>query len=237
MGALRLLAMVHQDDAGPGVFTAAIEAGGHRLDTWKVSEETAPPADPLGYDGVLCLGGSAHPREEQRYPWLSAEKEALRQLLAAEVPLLGVCLGAQLLTIAAGGEARRTPAPEIGWVEVEVTPDGAADPLLAPLAPCFEAFEWHSYECLPPDGSTPLARNPTCLQAFRIGARAHAIQFHAEVSGVDARHWIDDYRADPDAVRTGVDPAVLHADTEPRIAAFNQLGRDLCGRWLDLVGG
>jgi len=228
--------MVHQDDAGPGVFTTAIEGGGHELATWNVAEEPEPPADPLGYDAVVCLGGSAHPVEEETYPWLGGEKDVLAALLAAEVPLLAVCLGAQLLALAAGGTTARAVEPEIGWFEVELTADGNEDQLLAPLAPSFEAFEWHSYECLPPTEAVPLARTPACLQAFRLG-RAHAIQFHAEVSEADARHWIDDYRADPDAVRIGVEPAALHAETAPRIGAFNVLGAALCERWLDLAAG
>lgn len=233
---LRLLAMVHQDDAGPGVFAGAIAAGGHSLETWKVAEEPQPPQDPLGYDAVLCLGGSAHPVDDDAHPWLAREKEVLAGLLEAEVPVLGVCLGAQLLTLAAGGETVRCEQPEIGWFDVAVAPEAAADPLLAPLAPSFEAFEWHSFECLPPADAVPLARTATCLQAFRLG-RAHAIQFHAEVSTADARGWIEDYRADPDAVRLGTDPALLWAETEPRIGPFNELGAELCARWLDLAAG
>lgn len=238
VSALRVLVMVHQDDAGPGVFAGEIAAEGHVLDTWKVAEDPEPPADPLGYDAVICLGGSAHPIEDDARPWLAAEKGVLAELLAAGVPLLGVCLGAQLLTIAAGGEAVRSREPEIGWFDVELTPEGAADPLLAPLAPSFAAFEWHSYECRPPDAATPLARTRggECLQAFRLG-NAHAIQFHAEVAAADAGRWIDDYRADPDAVRIGVDPERLRAETEPRIEAFNQLGAGICRRWLDLAAG
>lgn len=236
VSAPRVLAMVHQDDAGPGVFAEAIEGAGHRLETWMVAEQPEPPADPLGYDAVLCLGGSAHPVEEAEHPWLVGEVRVLARLLAAEVPVMGVCLGAQLLTAAAGGTPRRAVEPEIGWFEVEVTAAGADDPLLGPLAPRFEAFEWHSYECPLPDGAVELARTTSCAQAYRLG-RAYAIQFHAEVSAADAWRWIDDFEADEDAVRIGVDPTVLQSETEPRIGAFNELGRDLCRRWLNFVAG
>ena len=73
------------------------------------------------------------------------------------------------------------------------------------------------------------------LQAARIGELAWAIQFHPEVSAADALHWIDDYETDADAVRIGVDPTALALETEAKIGAFNQLGRDLCGRWLDVA--
>ena len=106
--------------------------------------------------------------------------------MTAERPLLGVCLGTQLLAEAAGGSAGRASEPEIGWRQVELTPEGAADPLLAPLAPAFEAFQWHSYEAAPPPDAVTLARSPVCPQAYRIGEQAWGIQFHAEVSAADA---------------------------------------------------
>jgi GMP synthase (glutamine-hydrolysing) len=120
---------------------------------------------------------------------------------------------------------------------VELTPEGREDPLLGPLKPDFEAFQWHSYEFPLPPGAVALARSEVCLQGCRIGESAWALQFHPEVSAPDARHWIDDYRADPDAVRIGIDPAALGAETADKIAAFNQLGRDLCRRWLEVVSG
>jgi GMP synthase (glutamine-hydrolysing) len=231
---MRTLAISHQRDAGPGVFAEAVEAGGHSLDVWHLAETDEPPADPLGYDAVLTFGGAMHADQEDGHRWLAEEKALLRELLAVDMPVLAVCLGCQLLAEAAGGTAARASEPEIGWFEVEVTDDGATDPVLGPLAPSFHAFEWHSYECRLPDEAVVLARTPVCVQAFRVG-RGWGIQFHAEVSAADARHWIDDYKADEDAVRIGIDPAALRAETEPRIEAFNQLGRDLCGRWLAAI--
>jgi len=119
---------------------------------------------------------------------------------------------------------------------VEVTAEGEDDPLLAPLAPAFEVLQWHSYEFPLPPGAVPLARSKVCLQGSRLGERTWALQFHPEVSRKDALHWIDDYEADPDAVRIGIDPAVLTPETEQKIGTFNQLGRDLCRRWLEAVG-
>lgn len=229
---MRVLAIVHQRDAGPGIFAEAIEAAGAQLDEWTLAERPEPPADPLGYGAVFVLGGAMNVDEEERHGWIREEVALLRELLEREVPLLGLCLGGQMLARAAGAEPRRTVRPEIGWHQVEVTPEGAEDPLFAPLAPAFEAFQWHSYEFPLPDGAIPLARSEVCLQGCRVGERAWALQFHPEVSRTDALHWVDDYEADPDAVRIGIDPAVLGPETEEKIGVFNQLGRELCGRWL-----
>lgn len=231
---MRVLAIVHQRDAGPGVFAGAIEEAGAQLDEWTLAERPEPPGNPFGYDAVFVLGGAMNVDEGERHGWIGEEQALMRELLEREVPLLGLCLGGQMLAAAAGAEPRRASRPEIGWHQVEVTPEGAEDPLLAPLAPSFEAFQWHSYEFPLPPGAVPLARSEVCLQGFRLGERAWALQFHPEVSRADALHWIDDYRADPDAVRIAIDPAALRAETEAKIAAFNQLGRELCERWLRL---
>ncbi len=120
--------------------------------------------------------------QEDAHPWIGEQKRLLAELVEGGSPLLGVCLGAQLLAEAIGGRARRASAPEIGWPTVELTPEGAADPLLGPLAPSFEAFQWHSYECDLPESAIVLARSAVCVQAYRYGPAAWGIQFHAEVS-------------------------------------------------------
>ncbi len=229
---MRTLAISHQRDAGPGVFAEAIAAAGHELDLWHIAETDEPPADPYGYDAVMTFGGAMNVDQPDRHAWIAPEVELLAGLLEAGVPLLGVCLGSQLLVEAGGGQARRAPEPEIGWHGVELTDEGRADPLLAPLAPSFEAFQWHSYECVPPPDAAILARSPVCVQAYRVGERAWGIQSHPEVSAADAAHWIDDYRTDPDAVRIGIEPAVLGPETEAKIAAWSELGRALCRRFL-----
>jgi GMP synthase (glutamine-hydrolysing) len=228
---MRALLIAHQRDAGPGVFADAMRSAGAEHDVWLRGEEEQPPADPFGYDAVMVFGGAMHVDHEDRHSWLSEEKALLRELLDRHVPLLGVCLGAQLVAEAAGASARRASAPEIGWHDVEVTAEGARDPLLAPLAPRFTAFQWHSYEFTLPPGATPLARSDTCLQAFRLD-RATGIQFHAEVSAHDAEAWIADYRSDEDAVRIGVDPDTLQRETRESIREWNEVGRSLCERFL-----
>jgi GMP synthase-like glutamine amidotransferase len=233
---VRVLAIVHQSDAGPGVFAEEIGAGGDSVEEWLLPETSRPPADPFGYDAVMVLGGAMHADQESRHPWLVYEKALVREVIERGVPLIGLCLGGQMVAAAAGAAPRRAAEPEIGWFEVGLSAEGAEDPLLGPLAPRFEAFQWHSYEFPLPPGAVPLARTDRCLQAFRLGEAAWAIQFHPEVSAADARAWIEGYASDEDAVRIGLDPVALGAETDAKIAAFNQLGRELCRRWLDFAG-
>lgn len=232
---MRCLAIVHERDAGPGVFAEAIAERGAALDEWFIAESDQPPGDPFGYDAVFTFGGGMNPDEDSAHPWMAPEKELLRELLAREVPLMGACLGTQLLGEAAGVRSGRAAGHEIGWFDVELTPEGIDDPVLGPMAPGFNAFQWHSYEVPLPPGAVPLAISPVCLQAWRLGMLAYGIQFHAEVSQTDAHGWIRDYGTDADAVAAGVDLDRFSAQTRERIGGWNRLGRGLCGRFLDLV--
>lgn len=234
---MRALAIVHQPDAGPGVFAEEIRDRGVELHEWMLAERgTAPPLEIAEYDAILTFGGAMHADQEDRHPWLRFEKDFLAAILDDEMPILAVCLGSQLLAEAAGGSARRAAEPEIGWHPVELTAEGVRDPVLGPVAPGFTAFQWHSYEAVPPDGVVVLARSAVCPQAYRIGERAWGVQFHAEVTAADAIKWIDEYRQDEDAVRVGFDPEALRVETEEKIAEWNRFGRELCGRFLDAVG-
>ena len=234
---MRVLAVVHQDDAGPGVFADAVEGRGS-LEVWRPDEELGPQLVEVDPDAVTIFGGAMNAHEQDRHPWLGREKAWIRGLLDRRVPVLGVCLGAQLLAEAAGGEVRRAAEPEIGWSEVTLEPAGTGDPLMAALGERFTSFQWHSYEAHPPPGSELLARSPLCLQAYRLaGLPAWGIQFHAEVDRPTLEHWIRDYRSDPDAVRIGLDPDALLEESKPAVAAWNDMGRALCGRFLDAAKG
>jgi GMP synthase (glutamine-hydrolysing) len=216
------------------VFQDAAKAAGWDLEQWLVPG--GPPPDRIeAYDAVLVLGGAMHVDELTAHPWLDSERELLARLVDAGTPTLGVCLGAQQLAAASGAGVRRAGRPEIGWHTVELTPDGAADRLLGPLAPAFEAFQWHAYEFELPAGAVQLARSNVCLQAYRLGATAWGIQFHAEVSAADALAWVADTSKDPDAVAAAIDEAHLRLCTERSIEAWNETGRALFARFLELA--
>lgn len=235
MSPLRALTIVHQPDAGPGVFGEVLAERGWQVESWPVSEGGEPPVDPSACDAVLTFGGAVHVDQGATNAWLAPERRLLTELIERGVPQLAVCLGAQLLGEAAGGSAGRSSAPEIGWYEVDVTPEGAADPLIGPLTPRFLAFEWHSYEVSLPERAVPLARTERCLQAYRIGRRAWGIQFHAEVTRGDAAAWIEQYDTDEDAVALGLDWDAFRTQTDALMTGWNAVGRGICHRFLDIV--
>jgi GMP synthase-like glutamine amidotransferase len=212
------------------VFAEVVAAGGHEFVEWRPAVEPVPEVD--AFRAVIVLGGAMHPDHDAEHPWLTPEKALLRSLLGRGTPILGVCLGAQLLAEAAGAQPRRARRPEIGWYEVELTREAAGDPLAGALPKRFESFQWHSYEAPLPPGGTALARSDVCLQAFRVNGSSWGIQFHAEVTSREVDAWLDDYASDADAVRVGVDPGAIRAQSAPRIRAWNELGAGLCERFL-----
>jgi GMP synthase-like glutamine amidotransferase len=230
--AVRVLSIVHEHDAGPGVFADVTRERGEEVVEW-IPAQQAPPAAG-GWGAVLVFGGAMHVDEEDAHGWLVAEKQLLRSLLDLSTPALGVCLGAQLLAELAGGKARRMAQPEIGWTVIELTGQAASDPLLGPLPARFEGFQWHSYEALPPDGAVPLARTKACIQAYALAAAPWwGIQFHAEATSETIAGWIAGYRSDHDAVRAEVNWEALQLETDREIARWNALGIGICTRFLD----
>jgi GMP synthase-like glutamine amidotransferase len=219
---VRVLSVVHQSDAGSGVFGD--------YPRWVPS--AGPPPEPGEFDALMIFGGSMHVDQDDGHPWLSPEKEFIREALGQGKPILGVCLGSQLLAEAAGATPHRADEPEIGWYDIEITDAGAADPLIGPLAPSVELFEWHHYVAPLPPGAVELARTPLCTQAFRIeGKPAWGLQFHAEVTREDLFGWLDGW-ANSEAVQTDLDPEAIREASTRRIEEQNQIGRGIAERFL-----
>jgi GMP synthase-like glutamine amidotransferase len=220
-----VLAIVHGPNVGAGVFDDVVRTRGDRLLEW-IPEMTG---DVAKADAVIVLGGAMHVDHVKEHPWLRTEVDALRCFIDSDTPTLGVCLGAQLLAQAAGAHVGPSPAPEVGWLQVELTPEAPDDPVFESVPRHFDAFQWHHYAFDVPTGATELARSDVCSQAFRLGGSAWAVQFHPEVTHEQVRSWIDE----KDDV--AVDWDALAAETEQRIDEWNQFGRDLCAAFLDVA--
>ena len=226
---MHVLAVIHGGRSRSGVFGEAAEAGGHELEEWSLAWGEPPPRPLDDYGAVLVFGGSMHADQDDRHPWLREETLFLRRLLDSRTPVLGVCLGAQLLARAAHAPVGPASEPEIGWCEVELTAEAAGDPVLSRLPSRFEAFQWHFYTYGVPAGAVELARSAVCTQAFRLGDSAWGIQFHAEVTKAQVARWL----VDDDAA--GQDVEAICKATEERIGHWNEVGRDLCGAFLEVA--
>ena len=229
---MRDLAIVNEKEAGPAVFGQTARAAGHELEEWAAHRGGPAPALD-GYGAAMVLGGAMNVDDEDEHPWLRGEKRVIAELARAGTPIIGVCLGAQMIAEVLGGAAAPASDPEIGWHDVETTPEAAADPVLGALPPRFEAFQWHKYAATPPDGAATLATSPVSVQAYRVGDRIWGIQFHAEVTEADAAIWIDDPGSYPRLRRDEYDPAALMEETRRKIGSWNRVGRGISSRFLD----
>lgn len=219
---MRALCLTHEDNGPAGIFADVLRERGDELLEWNVSQGD-PPEDPEVFDALVVFGGSMHVDQEERHPWLPAQHDLVRAAADSGQPLLGVCLGGQLIARAMGGHVGPASRPEIGWHQVELTPEGEADPVLGALPTTFDALEWHSYAFEPPPGAVLLAHSPVCAQGFRLGATTWGVQFHPEATRAMLERWR--------AVSEGSAPPV---ELEP-IHRWNELGRRLANAFFDLA--
>ena len=191
-----------------------------------------PIPDLAPYDLMLVMGGPQDVWQECEHPWLVEEKEAVRRfVIEMQRPFLGVCLGHQLLAVAVGGEVETAREPEVGVMPVELTAEGAGDPLFAGLRSPLTVLQWHGAEVSAlPREATVLARSDRCtVQAFRYGPRAYGLQYHVEITDRTVEEWagIPVYA---DALRRALGDdalAVLRSDVAQRLGSFGNDCRSL----------
>ncbi|GAA3820667.1 type 1 glutamine amidotransferase [Cellulomonas soli] len=199
-----VLVLTHAPHEGPGLITRALDELPHRIRTvLDTPDPRLPSLDELG--GLVVMGGPMD-ADDAGHPGLAAERRLLAEAVDADVPVLGVCLGMQILALALGGELHRRNGTEIGFAPVEVVHD---DPLLAPLGAAPTVLHWHDDAVALPPGATLLARSATTpVQAFRAGS-AVGLQFHVEIDRTLLDLWlttpvmVDDLAdGDADLIRT-----------------------------------
>ncbi|MDP8243912.1 MAG: type 1 glutamine amidotransferase [Candidatus Hinthialibacter antarcticus] len=158
------------------------------------------PAQPGGYCAVIVLGGPMNADDDDKYSYLTDEKRFLCACVDQSVPVLGICLGAQLLARALGARVFKNKTSEIGWMDVRLTEAGQASPLMKGLGSPLSVFQWHGDTSEVPEGGQHLAESAACInQAFRFGPTAYGLQFHLEVTCSEAAKWAEAYLPDINA--------------------------------------
>lgn len=207
---------------GPGILATEARARGLPVDVRRLDLGAAVPSvDAIA--GLVVMGGPMGVHDTGPYPYLLAEQRLLRATVERDIPVLGVCLGAQLLATALGAQVRGGTAPEIGVGEVCLTAEGLKDPVLGGDGAHLPVMHWHEDAFDLPPGAVRLAGSSLCAnQGFRVGHHVYGFQFHIEVDRQLADAW---------APRL---PAGIVINEERR-ADVERVGRGIIGRFFDLA--
>lgn len=224
---MKRLLVIENDPMDPlGYLGEAVEAAGFATDV--ISPPTGDAVPPTeGYAGVIVLGGPQGAYEADVHPYLEDEMRLIRSAVAVDLPVLGICLGSQLIAQALGGRAYKAERPEAGVITPQLTEEGSADPLAALISRPMVTFHQDTFE-IPPQG-TLLAQSDRFPQAFRCGS-ALAVQPHPEASADTVAVWVHESDV-PE--RAGADGAGLIADMRTTIDPGDALG--LFAAWLEEV--
>jgi GMP synthase (glutamine-hydrolysing) len=201
---------------------------GHRLRTVRLYAGDTVPADLDDVDGVVSMGGPMNVDQADEHAWINEECSFIKAAHEAGLPVVGICLGAQLIAHALGGKVEKMDAPEIGWLPVSQFRPGFPDTLFGGIPWKAEQFHTHGYEVteLPPGGAM-LASTERCKhQAFRVGLTTYAFQYHFEWTRRDVDGVLDQF-ADWIS-QSGCDADAIHQETQEKYDLFRHLGDRLC---------
>ena len=230
-----VMVLEHTAAAGLSAFTEVLEAR-TTIAPWRrihVPDGEPLPDDPALIAGVLVMGGAMSAVDPFAHDWMPAELELLRRAVADDVPVLGVCLGAQLLAAALGGEVTARTTPAAGFIALHHTDQVRGDSVLAGWPDGAPALFIHEDQVatLPPE-ATALLTGGDGVPAWRVGD-AWAVQFHPEVTPDQLRSWVEDGMLDALLERSGVEVDALLAEAERRGRFTVPQGRALVGRFMD----
>jgi GMP synthase-like glutamine amidotransferase len=220
----------HADEDDLGCIAPWLAARGHAVTRSALHLGEALPS-PEDFDALLVMGGAMHVDQHAEHPWLVEEKRFLREVLASDRGMLGICLGAQLVAEVAGASVARNREPEIGWFDLQLTAEAARFDALAGWPARVQVFHWHEYAFDLPPGATRLACSEACdQQAYALdGGRVIGLQFHPEVTSANLRAWLQEPVT---AAGAHVQPAAEMRFDLSRFARANTLLLDLMERWL-----
>ncbi|MBI4420001.1 MAG: gamma-glutamyl-gamma-aminobutyrate hydrolase family protein [Gemmatimonadetes bacterium] len=224
----------HEQCEGLGTIAESLAAAGVATRYVRSFAGDSIPAALDGASGLVVMGGPMGVYDHPRLPFLKDEMRLIESTLRLGRPVLGICLGSQLLAQVLGAEVRPSGHKEIGWLEVRLTEAAGADPLWTGVPQSFMAFHWHGDAFSLPPGATHLASTRLIpCQAYRFGTTAYGIQFHLEVTEGIVREML---RTWPDELQEeGLDGREIIDAATRFLPAMRAIGRGVFGRWVGLL--
>jgi GMP synthase (glutamine-hydrolysing) len=234
----RLLVCQHVPHEILGTLNPLLKRAGFRIRY--VNFARHPDAQPTlnGYHGLVVLGGPMSVNDTDRFPHLTTELKLIEDAMRRDLPVLGICLGAQLTAKTLGAEVYPSREKEIGWYDVSPTEEAQRDPLLVEFRGTEKIFQWHGDTFDIPRSAAHLASSRLCVnQAFRYGANVYALQFHLEVDEWMIHRWlrVPENRREI-ACLNGIDPERIHMETAEYIPRLHQLSDRVFGQFIKLFG-
>jgi len=211
-----------------------IENSGHSIKVVRMDSDESVPQSLSGFDGVIVMGGPMSANDVHT-PFIADEIQLLQKAIAIDLPVLGLCLGAQLLAKAAGAEIVTSPVRELGWCPVQRTEGSVVDPLFQALdIDGLMVFQWHGETFTLPDAATLVATHPDVPhQAFRMGSSQYGLQFHIEVDQAIIKSWVEAGDSERESLGDAGVVTTL-AEGALYLPPAQQFCREMVNRWLVL---
>jgi GMP synthase (glutamine-hydrolysing) len=233
----RLLVFQHVAHEILGTLDPLLKRAGFRIRYINFSRH--PDAQPSleGYDGLVILGGPMSVNDSARLPHLCTEMHLIEQALKKNLPVLGICLGAQLIAKTLGAEVYPNREKEIGWYDVAPTEEAKNDSLLGTWSPSEKIFQWHGETFDIPRTSRHLAFSSLCSnQAFRYGTKVYGFQFHLEVEERMIQRWlsVEENQIEIAALGEKINPEWIHAETALHVRRLQELSDQVFGEFIKL---
>ena len=231
---MHILLLQHLEIEPAALIEALIADAGGTIETVRMDRGESAPSALAGYDGMVVMGGPMS-ANDSHLPYISDELALLEKAIEADFPVLGLCLGAQLLAKAAGAEIVVSPVRELGWYPLQRTWDSADDPIFRTLGESgLMVFQWHGETFTLPDSATLVATHPDVPnQAFRIGSSQYGLQFHIEVDQPIIESWMEAGASE----RSELDDdgiVAIRSESPEYLPAAHAFCREMVSAWLVL---
>lgn len=236
---MKLLVFQHVAHELLGTLNPLLKRAGFRIRY--VNFARHPDAQPSldGYDGLIVLGGPMSVNDADRLAHLTTELHLVEDALRRDVPMLGICLGAQLIAKTLGANVYHNPEKEIGWYDVSPTDHTSSDPLLAPLVKTEKIFQWHGETFDIPRSTSHLAFSSLCAnQAFRYGSKVYGFQFHMEVDEPMIHRWlrVPENQTEIATLRGDRHIEQIYSDTTQHMARLSEISVQVFRAFINLFG-